>query len=119
MQSISQPRLLTLCSKLRIPWILTWNIIKKQEQPLHFPLSLSIEFNIKWWDKFNQEFMCQQKILQIVSRLGTTNSKDSASSSQGSTQAEFLTLKSKCQASLVAAIDLEYIIYGGPMDQPR
>ena len=51
--------------------------------------------------------MCQQKILQIVSRLRTTNSKDSANSSQGSTQAEFLTLKSKCQASLVAAKDLE------------
>ena len=43
-------------------WILTWNIIKKQEQPPHFPLYLSREFSIKWWDKFNHEFMCQQKI---------------------------------------------------------
>ena len=66
-QSITQPRLLMFCSRLRVPWILTWNIIKKQEQPHLFPLSLSREFNIKWWDKFNHDFVCQQKILQIIS----------------------------------------------------
>ena len=43
---------------LRISWILTWNIIKKQEQPYPFPLSLSKNFNIKWWDKFNDDFVC-------------------------------------------------------------
>ena len=85
---------------------ITWNI-KKQEQPLPFPLSLSREFNIKWWDKFNHEFVCQQKILQIISRSRSSNSKDSTSSSQRSTQEEFLTLKSKCQASLATATDLE------------
>ena len=50
---------------------------------------------------------CQQKILQIISRSGSLNLKDPTSSSQGLTQAEFLTLKNKCQASLAAAIDLE------------
>ena len=75
--------------------------------PIPFPLSLSKEFNIKWWDKFNQEFRCQQKILQIISRLGSSNSEDSTSSSQGSTQAKFLSLKSKCQASLATATNLE------------
>ena len=93
-QSITQPRLLTFCSKLRIPWILTWNIIKKQEQPPSFPLSISKEFNIKWYDKFNQEFVCQQKILQIISRPESSNSKDSANSCKWPTQAKFLTLKS-------------------------
>ena len=68
-----------------MPWILTWNIIKNQEQPHHFPLSPSKKFNIKWWDKFNHDFVCQQKILQIISRTGSSNSKDSASSSQGPT----------------------------------
>ena len=107
-QSITQPRLLTFCSRLRIPWILSQNIIKKQEQPPPFPSSLSREFNIKWWDKFNHDFVCQQKILQLIStRPGSSNSKDSTSSSQGPTQEKFLTLKSKCQASLAAAIDLE------------
>ena len=107
-QNITQPRLLTFCSRLRIPWILTWNIIKKQEQPLYFPLSLSREFNIKWWDKFNHDFVCQQKVLQLISsRPGSSNSKDSSRSSQGPTQEEFLTLKRKCQASLAAATDLE------------
>ena len=107
-QNINQPRLLTFCSRLRIPWILTWNIIKKQEQPLPFPLSLSREFSIKWWDKFNHDFVCQQKVLQLIStRPSSSNSKDSTSSSQGPTQEEFLTLKSKCQASLAAATDLE------------
>ena len=106
-QSISQSRLLTFCSRLRIPWILTWNIIKKQEQPHHFPLSLSREFSIKWWDKFNHDFVCQQKILQIISRPRSSNSKDSTSSSQGLTQEKFLTLKSKCQVSLVVATYLE------------
>ena len=71
-QSITQPRLLTFCSRLRIPWILTWNIIKKQEQPLSFPLSLSREFNIKSWDK-SHKFVCQQKILQIISRPDSSN----------------------------------------------
>ena len=86
---------------------ITWNI-KKQEQPLPFPLSLSREFNIKCWDKFNHDFVCQQKILQLIStRLGSSNSKYSTSSSQGLTQEEFLTLKSKCQSSLGAATDLE------------
>ena len=47
-QSITQSRLLTSCSRLRISWILTWNIIKKQNQPHPFPLSLFREFNIKW-----------------------------------------------------------------------
>ena len=55
----------------------------------------------------NHEFVCQQKILQIISRLESSNSKDSANSSWGPTQAEFLTLKSKCQASLPTATDLE------------
>ena len=49
--------------------------------------------------------MCQQKILQIISKSGSSNSKDSTNFSQGMTQAEFLTLKSKCQVSLAAAID--------------
>ena len=80
-QSITQPRLLTLCSRLRIRWILPWNIIKKQEQPPHFSLSLSREFNIESWDKFNQDFVCQQKILQIISRPKSSDSKDLASSS--------------------------------------
>ena len=95
-------------SRLRIPWILTWNIIKKQKQPHPFPLYLFREFSIKWWDKFNHDFVCQQKILQIIStRPRSSNSKDSTSSSQGPTQEEFLTLKNKCQASLVVANDLE------------
>ena len=106
-QSISQPRLLTFYSGLRILWILIWNIIKKQEQHPPFPLSLSREFNIKCWDKFNQEFVCQQKILKIISRPGSSNSKGLTSSSQGPNQVEFLTLKSKCQASLAIATDLE------------
>ncbi|KAJ9702934.1 hypothetical protein PVL29_004607 [Vitis rotundifolia] len=101
-QPFSQPKLLMFCSRLRIQWILTGNIIKKQEQPQPFPLSLSREFNIKWWDKFNHDFVCQQKVLEIISaRLGSSNS------SQGPTQEEFLTLKSKCQALLAAATDLE------------
>ena len=46
--------------------------------------------------------------MQIIStRIGSSNSKDSSSSSQGPTQEEFLTLKSKCQASLVVATNLE------------
>ena len=86
---------------------ITWNI-KKQEQPLPFPLSLSREFNIKWWDKFNHDFVCQHKVLQLItSRPGSSNSKNSTTSSQGLTQEEFLTLKSKCQASLAAATDSE------------
>ena len=106
-QSITQLRLLTFCSRLRIPCILTWNIIKKKEQHSFFPLSLSKEFSVKWWDKFNQEFACQQKILQIISKLESSNSKYSASYSQGSTQLKFLTLKSKYQASLATVTDLE------------
>ena len=99
---------MTFYSRLRIPWILTWNIIIKQEQPRPFPLSLSREFSIKWWDKFNHDFVCQQKILQIIStKPRSSNSKDSSRSSQGPTQEEFLTLKRKCQASLAAATDLE------------
>ena len=43
----------------------------------------------------------------IISRPNSSNSKDSANSSQGPTQVEFLTLKRKCQASLAAATDLE------------
>ena len=111
-QSINQPRLLTFCSRLKIKWILTWNIIKKKEQHSSFPLSLSREFSVKWWDKFNQEFACQQKILQIISKLESSNSKYSTSYSQGSTQAEFLTLKSKCQASLVVVTNLEQYLQG-------
>ena len=46
--------------------------------------------------------------MQIISiRPGSSNSNDSTSSSQGPTQEEFLTLKSKCQASLVVATDLK------------
>ena len=46
--------------------------------------------------------------MQIIStRPRSSNSKDSTSSSQGPTQEEFLTLKSKCQASLTATTDLE------------
>ena len=46
--------------------------------------------------------------MQIIStRPRSSNSKDSTSSSQGPTQEEFLTLKIKCQASLVVANDLE------------
>ena len=46
--------------------------------------------------------------MQIISiRPGSSNSNDSTSSSQGPTQEEFLTLKSKCQASLVVTIDLK------------
>ena len=45
--------------------------------------------------------------LQIISRSGSLNLKDPTSSSQGLTQAEFLTLKNKCQASLATATDLE------------
>ena len=46
--------------------------------------------------------------MQLISiRPRSSNSKDSTSSSQGPTQEEFLTLKSKCQASLTAATDLE------------
>ena len=45
--------------------------------------------------------------MQIISKLESSNSKYSASYSQGSTQAKFLTLKSKYQASLAAATDLE------------
>ena len=43
----------------------------------------------------------------ISSRPGSSKSKDSITSSQGPTQEEFLTLKSKCQASLAATTDLE------------
>ena len=93
--------------------------------------------------------------MQIISRSGSSNSKDLASSFQGLTQEEFLTLKSKCQASLAVAtdleqyhqgliqtlkqfddhqeneetkdttisddsyVDLELILYGGPMGQSR
>ena len=46
--------------------------------------------------------------MQIISRLRSSSSKDSSSSSQGSTQEEFLTLKSKCKASLAAATNLEH-----------
>ena len=88
----------------------------------------------------------------ISTRPESSNSKDSSRSSQGPTQEEFLTLKSKCQASLAAAtdleqyrqgliqtlkqfgdqeneetedavlsddsyVDLEFILYGGPMGQ--
>ena len=82
-QSITQPRLPTFCSRLRIPWILSWNIIKKQEQPPPFPSSLSREFSIRWWDKSNHDFVCQQKVLQLIStRPGSSNSKDSTTSSQ-------------------------------------
>ena len=77
-----------------------------------FSLSLSREFNIKWWDKFNHKFVCQQNILQIISRPKSSNSKDSANSSQEPTQAEFLTLKSKCQASLVVVTNLEQYLQG-------
>ena len=45
--------------------------------------------------------------MQIISSPGSSNSKDSASSSQGPTQVEFLTLKKKCQVSLVVATYLE------------
>ena len=46
--------------------------------------------------------------MQLIStRPGSSNSKDSTTSSQWQTQKEFLTLKNKCQASLAAAIDLE------------
>ena len=46
--------------------------------------------------------------MQLIStRPGSSNSKDSTSSSQGPTQEEFLTLKSKCQASLASATNLE------------
>ena len=46
--------------------------------------------------------------MQLIStRPGSSNSKYSTSSSQGLTQEEFLTLKSKCQSSLGAATDLE------------
>ena len=45
--------------------------------------------------------------MQIISRPRSSNSKDSASSSQGPTQEEFLTLKRKCQVSLVVATYLE------------
>ena len=52
--------------------------------------------------------MWQQKILQIISRPGSSTSKDLASiSTQVSAQVEFLTLKSKCQASLAATLDVE------------
>ena len=110
-ESITQSRLLTFYSRLRIPWILAWNIIKKQEQPHHFSLSLSREFNIKSWDK-SHKFVCQQKILQIISRPNSSNWKDSTSSSQGPTQEEFLTLKSKCEASLAVATNLEQYCQG-------
>ena len=46
--------------------------------------------------------------MQLIStRPGSSNSKDSTSYSQGPTQEEFLTLKSKCQASLAVATDSE------------
>ena len=55
--------------------------------------------------------MCQQKILQIISRPSSSTLKDSTSIyTQGPTQVEFLTLKSKCQTSLAVAIDLETIL---------
>ena len=94
--------------------------------------------------------------MQLIStRSRSSNSKYLASSSQGPTQEEFLTLKSKCQASLAVAtdseqyhqgliqtlkqfgdhqeneetedktisddsyVDLELILYGGPMGQSR
>ena len=47
------------------------------------------------------------KNLQIISRSESSNSKDSTSPSQGPTQAEFLTLISKCQTSLATATNLE------------
>ena len=56
-----------------------------------------------WFYMSIKDFACQQKILQIISRPGLSNSKYSTSSSQE----EFLTLKSKCQASLAVATDLE------------
>ena len=43
----------------------------------------------------------------ILTRSGSSNSKYSTSSSQGPTQEEFITLKSKCQASLATTTDLE------------
>ena len=45
--------------------------------------------------------------MQIISRPNSSNWKDSTSSSQGLTQEKFLTLKSKCQVSLVVATYLE------------
>ena len=55
--------------------------------------------------------MCQQNILQIISRPSSSTLKDSTSIyTQGLTQVEFSTLKSKCQASLAVAIDLETIL---------
>ena len=45
--------------------------------------------------------------MQIISKLESSNSKYSASYSQGSTQLKFLTLKSKYQASLATVTDLE------------
>ena len=105
-QYITQPRLLTFYARLRILWILSWNFIKKQEQPLSFLLSLSREFNIK--------------VGQIQSRV-RVSTKDFTNNFKTSiikfkrfdkfftrlAQAEFLTLKNKCQASLATAIDLE------------
>ena len=46
--------------------------------------------------------------MQLIStRPGSSNSKDPTSYSQGPTQEEFLTLKSKCQASLATTTNLE------------
>ena len=52
------------------------------------------------------------KDFQIISRPESSNSKDSTSFSQWPTQVEFLTLESKCQASLAAAADLEQYCRG-------
>ena len=86
-QSITQLRLLTFCSKLRNSMDSYMKYYQEARATTLFSLSLSRKFNIKWWDKFNYEFVCQQKILQIISRPRSSNSKDSTSFSQGPTQA--------------------------------
>ena len=50
--------------------------------------------------------------MQIISRPESSNSKDLTSFSQWPTQVEFLTLESKCQASLAVAADLEQYCQG-------
>ncbi|KAJ9698244.1 hypothetical protein PVL29_007366 [Vitis rotundifolia] len=115
-QPFTQPKLLTFCSRLRIPWILTWNIIKKQEQPHPFPLSLSREFNIKWWDKFNHDF-CQaslaaatdleqyrQELLQTLKQFDDQQENED---------------NEEIVISDDSYVDPEFIIYGGPMGQAR
>ncbi|KAJ9672781.1 hypothetical protein PVL29_026132 [Vitis rotundifolia] len=114
-QPITQPRLLTFCSRLRIPWILTWNFIKKQEQPHPFPLSLSREFNIKWWDKFNHDFVSslaaatdleqyRQELLQTLKQFDDQQENEETK---------------EIVISDDSFVDLEIILYGGPMGQSR